>query len=600
MGNEGSGSPSSHLPTATMLHYSSLDEAMSAQQAFEARSLIGEMWSELGQYGLHGAQDASDVATLLRAGAPIDGVRRIDDYDDALQHWETPLLTACVDQRFAVAEALLRFGANVDAPSAIRYPDGRGFGHAALHMVVVRRDHASATRLIAAGADVDLQTTMGITPLWYAASNDDAKMVELLLRAGARPDISELGGTLPEDKCGPKTRGLLQAAMSSRRPTSGGTTELMHWAAAGDEARVRTLLDQGAEVDEVDDDGDGALRYALTSRSTRVLELLLGNGADPDAASTSASGHAGFAVLHAMVEAGWDEGAQALIRHGADVDPRGEGGITPMMLAAGAGRDSCIRLLSRAGAEIDEVDDDGDSVLFYAASNGRVATVELLLDLGADADAAPGASGESPLSSAAHLASPVGRVRAAEVPASHYTRIVLDLLRAGADATAMYEAGYVLARQTPRGLEVASLAQLARLGEDDKDWDVIYATDAGRHMHKDLPQPSRTRQSSVDTTSSSHRPRTRATVEIVGSTQTGFLNYPAVKVYWNDKEIGRVPHGGTFDFEIEADGEVRLKYSFRSARVAVKVSDPTKIYLGWDRTWGRLIASRNPNDVPRW
>lgn len=253
-----------------------------------------------------------------------------------------------------------------------------------------------------------------------------------------------------------------------------GHSALMAWAAIGDETKVRTLLHQGADVHELDEDGDGVLRYAMGSRNARVFEMLIESGADPDGASTTASGRAGFSVVHAVAEMGWGEGIQVLVRHGAGIDARGKDGITPLMLAAGAGWNSCVSQLQLAGADVDAVDDDGDSALFYAASKGHKTTVALLLELGVDADPSTG-SGHSPLIAAAHLASPMSRERPANTPPSDYTRIVLDLVRAGADATAMYGSGYILQKQTSRGTESAPLARLRQLVADDNHWNVAFA-----------------------------------------------------------------------------------------------------------------------------
>jgi hypothetical protein len=82
----------------------------------------------------------------------------------------------------------------------------------------------------------------------------------------------------------------------------------------------------------------------------------------------------------------------------------------------------------------------------------------------------------------------------------------------------------------------------------------------------------------------------KSRVEVIGSTQEGFVNKPTVKVYWNGEEVGAVQHGGRFAFEIASDGEVRFKYAFRSVKLRVKPGGVNKIQLSWDRTWGRLVA----------
>lgn len=191
-----------------MREYASLDAAREAQRLYDSRSLIGEALAQMGQHGLHAAETVAEVQSLLRDGAPIDGAARID-YGDTIQHWETPLLTALVDERWQVARELLRSGADVDAPNAAIFPNGGGFGHTALHMMLQRSDHYGVQELIAAGANVNRQTTLGSTPLYFAASVDDQELVRILLDAGANPQIRDLDGKSPTDAAGPRTRHLL-------------------------------------------------------------------------------------------------------------------------------------------------------------------------------------------------------------------------------------------------------------------------------------------------------------------------------------------------------------------------------------------------------
>lgn len=52
------------------------------------------------------------------------------------------------------------------------------------------------------------QTTLGTTPLFIAASDDDLRMVSFLLRSGADKTVPDFQGTLPKDVAGPSTRDL--------------------------------------------------------------------------------------------------------------------------------------------------------------------------------------------------------------------------------------------------------------------------------------------------------------------------------------------------------------------------------------------------------
>jgi hypothetical protein len=85
----------------------------------------------------------------------------------------------------------------------------------------------------------------------------------------------------------------------------------------------------------------------------------------------------------------------------------------------------------------------------------------------------------------------------------------------------------------------------------------------------------------------------KSQVEILGSTQSGFINMPTIKVFWNGKHVGRVEHGGRFTFDIETEGEVRFKYLFRSASLRIKPGSRTRVQLSWDRASGKLIAARS-------
>ena len=253
-----------------------------------------------------------------------------------------------------------------------------------------------------------------------------------------------------------------------------GKTPLMFWAANGVIDQVRVLLDQGADVNAVDDDGDGVLRWALASRNAPIFSMLLNSGADANAASTSAAGHPGSCILHAVAAIDWEEGVSLLVAYEADVNPRGADGATPLMVAAAAGSNTTVNILHAHGAEVNAVDNDGDSVLYYAASKGHVSTVSLLLRLGANADARPAESGHTPLTIAAVSCVPTGNnTLAPGTTVNDYTNIVFALLRAGADASLMYKTGFVLLRYTERGIEEAPLELVPRLVLGD-DWAVAY------------------------------------------------------------------------------------------------------------------------------
>lgn len=275
---------------------------------------------------------------------------------------------------------------------------------------------------------------------------------------------------------GPETRPY---SGDETRALSSGKTPLMHWAAIGDENKVQTLLDRGADVRAVDSDGDGVLRYAMAKRNIRLFELLLNRGADPNARSTSAAGVPGFTILHALAESGWSEGIKALGWHGANAESKGVGEITPMMLAAGGGRDDAVTALRSLGASVNARDNEGDSVLYYAVSKGHWSTTKLLLALGANPNPPEGVPGRTPIMIAAALAGPASQ-RPPGSSVADFEKVVVELLRAGADPSPMYDAGYALQRVVDGGIEIAPVDRVRQLVTAHNNWSVIYLTPEGR------------------------------------------------------------------------------------------------------------------------
>lgn len=119
----------------------------------------------------------------------------------------------------------------------------------------------------------------------------------------------------------------------------------------------------------------------------------------------------------------------------------------------------------------------------------------------------------------------------------------------------------------------------------------VEVSEASMAISSVIPSAERPANDSVIASNS----RAQAQVEIYGSTQTGFITNPTLSVHWNGRLVGNLKSvGGHFAFGIEGDGELRLKWAFRSARVQVKASGITPIYLQWDRFSGKLVTSHKP------
>ncbi len=133
----------------------------------------------------------------------------------AVSAWaaDTRLADAAQNSDRNLVKSLLAQKVDVNAP--------QGDGATALHWAAFNDDLETAQLLLAAGANLKAATRVGsITPLFMAAKNGNAAMLELLLKSGADPNSTD----------------------------EHGTTALMTAAASGNASAVETLIEHGADV----------------------------------------------------------------------------------------------------------------------------------------------------------------------------------------------------------------------------------------------------------------------------------------------------------------------------------------------------------------
>ncbi|KAK7239807.1 hypothetical protein SO694_00029214 [Aureococcus anophagefferens] len=157
---------------------------------------------------------------------------------------------------------------------------------------------------------------------------------------------------------------------------------------------LRRCLDQGADVDAVDERGYTLLRYASQYGDSQVVKLALDRGAAVDGRGSDAL-HV-RTPLYAAAHFGHFESALLLLVAGADVE-RGVGfreigdsvdpdhsDSTPLMTASTEGRVDVVELLLEYGADVNKAGSEGMTPLGCACIRGRVGVVKVLLDGGAD------------------------------------------------------------------------------------------------------------------------------------------------------------------------------------------------------------------------
>lgn len=222
---------------------------------------------------------------------------------------------------------------------------------------------AAVQKLIAAQPDlVNSRDRAGSTPLHHAAGFGTLAMVKLLLENGA--DVN---------------------AVNQRKSTP------LFWALA-DEAKVRLLLEKGASITAKTSDGR-SLTYqaALMANANPMLRLLLNKGASADGKTLN-----GLTPLMAASRRADLEAMKLLIANKADVNARSAAGATPLMSAAATGQAAAVKLLLSHGADVNARTKKNETALADAATAGVEETVKLLLDAGAEVNVSD-ARGYTPL-----------------------------------------------------------------------------------------------------------------------------------------------------------------------------------------------------------
>ena len=172
--------------------------------------------------------DLERLRLFLKSGLPADA-------RDA-REW-TPLMVAAFHGREAAAKLLIENGANP------RARDARGY--TPLHWAALK-GYGHVVALLVRKADCDVQSKAGITPLLQAAAQGYVEVVQLLLSAGADPNIA----------------------------THDGWTALHKAVANGHTEVVAELLAAGADVARRHADGTTPLRLALEKNHRHIVHML--------------------------------------------------------------------------------------------------------------------------------------------------------------------------------------------------------------------------------------------------------------------------------------------------------------------------------------
>ena len=152
---------------------------------------------------------------------------------------------------------------------------------------------------------------------------------------------------------------------------------------AGDPARLRALVDAGADVNQAGPDGSTPLHWAAWNADAEAVRLLLAAGA-----VANAGNRYGVRPLSLACVSGSPGAVAALLDAGANPNTTLTEGETALMTAARSGDVEVVELLLDAGAHVNAQEHwKGQTALMWAAAEGHAAVVPALVRYGADVGA---------------------------------------------------------------------------------------------------------------------------------------------------------------------------------------------------------------------
>jgi len=193
------------------------------------------------------------------------------------------------EQDFTVIhQVVLGFSGKSLEDVILQHPDDidtqDAMGRTPLLWAAARGDNLAVTTLLAYGADANLMDVQLAGPLSYAADQDHAICVRLLLEAGADPDPEIPGGIKVGSplNCAARNatdlmvlKNLLDFNADIEASGVDGKTPLIHVARTGNVKFALLLLEYGADINAMSSTEQTPLTTAITYNNHDILQLLL-------------------------------------------------------------------------------------------------------------------------------------------------------------------------------------------------------------------------------------------------------------------------------------------------------------------------------------
>ncbi|KAJ4861517.1 ankyrin repeats (3 copies) domain-containing protein [Trichoderma breve] len=226
-----------------------------------------------------------------------------------------------------------------------------------LHVAACLGLSGIVAELINKGCDPDVRDKRNRSPLWWAAYNGHAGIVELLLRQKVNIEVKD---------------------------TFFYTTPLKLAAKRGASSIVRLLLDKDADLEPGNRNQAGS--PVIVSKEVRSALISVDEMFQPHSTDTFEENWWCLSPLALAAKGGHEEVSALLLTGGAKTEIKSDYGpeIPPLHVAVEADRESIVKLLLTHGADVEMRDGEGSTALHIASISSQMSIIELLLSNGAD------------------------------------------------------------------------------------------------------------------------------------------------------------------------------------------------------------------------
>ncbi|XP_077019326.1 transient receptor potential cation channel subfamily A member 1 [Tamandua tetradactyla] len=303
-----------------------------------------------------------ELMEMIISGSSFEVLNAMDSYGNTPLHW------AAENNQVESIKFLLSRGANPN----LRNSNMMGPLH-----IAVQGMHHEVMKVLAehCGTNLNLEGENGNTAVIIACSKDNSEALQLLLNKGAKPCIANKCGSFPihqaafsgAKKCMEIILRFGEEHGYSRQShinfVNNCKASPLHMAVqSGNLEMVKMCLDNGAQIDLMEDGKCTALHFAATQGAIDVVKLMISSYTGGSDIVNAVDGNQ-ETLLHRTSLFDHHELADYLISVGADINSIDSEGRSPLLLATASASWNIVNLLLSKGAQVDIKDHLGRNFL---------------------------------------------------------------------------------------------------------------------------------------------------------------------------------------------------------------------------------------------